>query len=359
MPVRVRVVVFVGVALLLLGGVGYAVVRTVGREPQFETAVSLAPASTLRALYTDWSGVRRLAGGRSLGSASPPGAVNRFLERAYDRDLTTASALTSSTYAMEKRFGVSPLDAEWELYAQSRQGAVDILKVGESVDLAGVERNLRTLGYDAPARGSGTGGVWAGTTDLVAGIDPSLTPVQQNVVVLPEQGLVLMSDSASYASDAADVVRGDRPSLADTDGVSDLAGLAEDPVDAVLWAKDFACADLSMGNADAEDQRVADELVQRAGEVSPLSGLVMSRRENGDLVVGMHFESDDQASENLQPRTDLAAGEAPGQGGTFPERFRILSAEARGPNVVLELRPHGQQSLLSDLYEGPVLFATC
>jgi hypothetical protein len=355
----VRVVVFVGVALLVIVASGVAVARLLDRGSSFETAVALAPRSTLRALYTDWAGVRTIAGGRSLGPSSSRHAVNQFLERAYDHDLVAASALTSSTYALEHRFGVSPMNAQWELYAQSRQGAVDILKVGESVDLAGVERNLRMLGYDPPASGSGTGGVWAGTADLVARIDPALTPEQQNVVVMPEQRLVLMSDSESYASAAAEVVRGERAGLDETEGTMDLAGQAEHPVNAVMWASDFACADLSMGKADAEDQRVAEDLVQRAGETSPLSGLVMSQQANGDLVVAMHFESEDQASENLQPRTDLAAGEAPGQGGTFAERFSVVSAEARGPDVVLRLHPHGQQALLSDLYQGPVLFATC
>ena len=37
-----------------------------------------------------------------------------------------------------------------------------------------------------------------------------------------------------------------------------------------------------------------------------------------------------QASENLQPRVDLASGDAPGQGGSFDERFRVTSGHADG-----------------------------
>ena len=102
----------------------------------------------------------------------------------------------------------------------------------------------------------------------------------------------------------------------------------------------------------------------RAGGVNPLSGLVMALQppagsSSSDLTVGMEFADSDQASENLQPRVDLASGPAPGQGGTFPGRFRITSAQASGSSVVLQLEPRHGEQLLSDLSEGPVLFATC
>ena len=37
------------------------------------------------------------------------------------------------------------------------------MKLDDGVDLGGVERALRRLGYDAPPGGSGTGGTWVGT----------------------------------------------------------------------------------------------------------------------------------------------------------------------------------------------------
>jgi hypothetical protein len=352
-----RFVALAAAAVLLLTA-GVVVWRVAVHRSPYQEAIGSLPASTLRATYTDWSGVRSLAGGTAVGSASSPRQVDRFLTRAYDKDLTSASAVSDTTYAMQRKYGVSPLNAEWEAYGQSRKGAVDVLKMGDSVDMDGIEGRLRGLGYRAPVDGPGTGGVWAGSSDLVARIG-ALSSVQQNVVVLADQRLVLMSDSAVYASEAADVIQGDAASLDSTDGVTDLASAGEDPVSARMWASDFACEDLSMGNADQEDQRVADGLVARAGEISPLSGLVMSQQRDGNLVVGMHFEDDDQASENLQSRTNLAAGPAPGQGGSFRARFAITSSEARGSDVVLDLRPRGDDALLSDLSQGPVLFATC
>jgi hypothetical protein len=326
----------------------------------YEDAVSWLPKSTLRATYTDWASVRSLAGGRSLGSSSTTRDVSNFLSRADDLDLTSTSAVVDSTYAMNRLYGFSPLDAQWEMYGQSREGAVDVLRLDRSVDLDGVERNLRRLGYTPPADGAGTGGVWAGTTDLVAQIDPSLTPVMQNVVVLPEQRVVLLSDSDGYASSSAAVVTGDDPGLDEVAGTIALARVAGEPATAVLFASDFACDALSMAEADEEDQAQAKELISAAGGVRPLAGLVIAMHPDRSLVVGMHFESSDRAAEDLRPRVKLASGEAPGQGGTFGERFRVKEAVADGNEIVMQLQPAAKDlSLISDLTEGPLLFASC
>ncbi len=179
-------------------------------------------------------------------------------------------------------------------------------------------------------------------------------------MVLPDLRLVLLSDDADYASRAADVARGSAPSVLSVAGVPALASLAKQPVNAVLWASTFACEDLSMGNAGGDDRTLGEQLVRRAGGVTPLSGLVMARQPSRALVVGMHFETAEQASRNLQPRVDLAAGPAPGQGGSFADRFRVTSGQRAGSEVVMTLVPRrGETGLLSDISEGPVLFATC
>lgn len=361
---RKRVVVgLVALALVVVVAAGGLFAWRWLSDSAYEQAVATMPASTLRATYTDWAQIRTLQDGTSLGSGSTSREVDGFLDRAYRADLISTSAVYGATYAMGRRYGFSPLDATWEMYGQSREGAVAVMKLPESVDLSGIERDLRALGYDVPADGAGSGQVWAGSVDLVAQIDGSLSPVLQNVVVLEEERVVLMSDNTAYASKSADVVRGSADSLADaSDGVSDLAGIADEPVSAVMWASDFACEALSMTSADEEDQAVADQLLAEAGDVSPLSGLVMAHQPDRSLVVGMHFESAGQAEENLRPRANLAAGEAVGQGGVFSERFDITTAKSTGSNVVLDLEPAGadaESTLLSDLSKGPVLFATC
>lgn len=360
---RRRVVIGVSaVVLLALAGIGgVAAWRFLDKAP-FEQAVAWMPPQTLRATYTDWSQVRSLTGSVDTGSSSRE--VDELLDRAYEADLISTSAVTGSIHAMEEKYGFSPLGASWEMYGQSREGAVDVLKMREA-DLAAVEDNLRRLGYEEPSGGAGSGGVWAGSVDLVAQVDSSLSPVLQNVVVLPDHDVVLMSDNAAYASMAADVVEGGGSSLWSEPGVPELAGVPSEPVSAVFFASDFACEALSMASADEEDQRVADELVTEAGEIAPLTGLVMAHERDRSLVVGMQFESSDQAEENLRSRVRLASGDAVGQGGSFADRFRIASAEVDDETAVLSLEPVGsaeqkaESTLLSDLSQGPVLFATC
>jgi hypothetical protein len=333
--------------------------RVLHGRSTYEEALSVLPESTLRTTFTDWAEVRAQAKGSSLDAGSSHAQVSAFLNRAFDLDLTSGSGLSESTYLLMRRFGFSPLDAQWEVLGQSRQGQVDVLRVADDVDMPGIERALRRLGYTPPPDGSGSGGTWVGGPDLVAGLGEGATPVQQNVVVLPDDKLVLMSDSATYAGVAASVATGSGKTLLDAEGVADLADAADDPDAAVQWTSSFACEDLTMRSADAEDQRVADQLVAKAGKVSPLDGLVMAQQADRSLVVGMHFETSQQASSNLQTRVNLAAGDAPGQGGSFAERFSVTSGQADGRNVVLRLRPRSSDAVLSDISTGPVLFATC
>ncbi len=355
-----RVVVVAAALALVVAAVGAWFGWRALERTSYEQAVQSMPESTLRATYTDWASVRSLAEGSSLGSSSTTRDVSNFVSRAYDLDLTSTSAVVDSTYAMNRRYGFSPIDASWEMYGQSREGAVVAMRFDDSVDLEGVERNLRRLGYTAPADGAGSGGVWAGSADLVATIDPTLTPVMQNVVVLPEEGVVLLSDNQAYASSSAAVVTGDADGLDSVEGVPELAAAAEEPASAVLFASDFACEALSMAGADEEDQAVADDLISSAGGVSPVAGVVVAMQPDRSLVVGMHFESSDQASDDLRPRVDLASGEAVGQGGMFTERFRVVEAAADGNEIVMDLEPTSDDlPLLSDLTQGPLLFATC
>jgi hypothetical protein len=351
--VRTRVAA-AAVGVLALALVAVVMWRVLGTQSDYERALSLAPADTLRATYTDWASVRDAVGGTTLGRSASRQQVQAFLDRAYDRDLLAASGIDESTYALQRHYGFSPLEAHWELLGQGPSGQVDVLRLGEDVDLAAVERSLQRLGY--ADEGEGT---WLGSADLVAGIDGELSPVQQNFVVLPDERLVLMSDSGDYVRAAADVVRRGARSLLDTEGVSRMAAAAGDPVTATLWASTFACEDLRMGQADEEDQRVADQLVETVGGLHPLLGMVMARQAGDRVVVAMNYETEEQAGEDLQARVDLASGDAPGQGGSFTDRFTVTDGRSTGRLVVLTLRAQPGADLLGDLGQGPVLFAAC
>jgi hypothetical protein len=348
-PLLVPAVVLVVVVLGLIGW------RLLDRPSDLERAVGYLPDSTLRASYTDWAAVREQARGGGIGLRSTEAEVDSFLDRAFERGLTATSAVDGSTYALATLFGFSPAAADWEMLGQARSGQVVVLSYGEDVGLEQVEANLRSLGYRSPDGGPGSGGTWVGSADLAASIDPALTPVQQNFAVLPEDGLVLMSDAPEPVTATVGMIRSGDGGLS-----TPLTAAVGEPTNAVFWASDFACADLAMAQAGPEDQQQAAALVQQAGDVSPLSGLVMAQQPDRTITVAMRFESEEQATANLQPRVDLAAGEAPGQGGSFAERFRVTSGEADGERVVLTLQPRGDgQLLFSDITSGPVLFATC
>ena len=195
---------------------------------------------------------------------------------------------------------------------------------------------------------------------MVVEIDPTITPELQYVVLLADRGLVVTSDTAAYAAEAARAASGDSPSLGEDDGVAALADQLGEPANALVWSDDFACDDLAMSHADSDDQAKAAQLVRKAGGVSPLDGLAMGMEPDRTLRVVAHFEDADRARKNLRPRARLAVGEAVGRGGAFSDSFRLTGSRAVGSEVVLDLGPREKSGfVLSALYDGPVLFATC
>ena len=353
-----RSVLVVGtVVAVLLAAVATRLVLRSGSSA-YEDALSSLPHTVLRASYTDWEAVGRLVPGPDPTASSSKHALEAFGEKAFDRDLTAESALSDTFTALASAYGITPLDGDWEVYGQARDGSVDLLRLSDDVDIDALEARFRKLGYEAPSGGAGSDGVWVGSPELVVGLPDPLTPVQQNVAVIRSERLLAMSDSASYLESAVAAAKGDQPTLSSLDGIPELLSAAGTPTVAELWASDFACEDLAMSQADPSEEEAGAELVRRVGGVHPLAGLVMAQQEDSTLRVGMVFENSDQADEDLQPRTDLATGPAPGQGGTFPDRFRVTDSVADGRTVTLTLKPV-DGGLLNDLGQGPVLFATC
>jgi hypothetical protein len=129
-------------------------------------------------------------------------------------------------------------------------------------------------------------------------------------------------------------------------------------VSAQLWSRDFACDDLAMSRADPADQNEATRLLERAGGVNPLAGMLMARLGGDRATISMWFDSESVADDDLQPRTDLAGGPAPGQGGDFTERFTIEEATVDGRLVTMRVTA-GEGPFMGDLGQGPLLFAAC
>lgn len=344
---------------LLVGGVALAVLAVVaalvivlrddaGADTRLARAVAMAPESTERYSWTDWSAVRdHLDAEVSVDSTT--GELRRFLDDAYSADLTSTTAIVSAAPELQTELGLSPATVSWELFAQGTEGALLLLGLPDTFDTAALEDDLRGLGYDEPV---GDDTIWAG--DLAQLSPRGITPEFSFVSIDAEAGVVAASDSDDYLLARDDSARGDTD-----DGVADAVAAMGDPLAASVLAGDNACAALAMTQADGPDRVRAEQLIDAAGEVGPYRGFAMGLLPDGELRVALGFETEDQARTNADTRAELLAGPAPGQGGSFPDRFSVDRVEADGTVVTMRLDPAEGTFPLSDLSTGPVLFATC
>jgi len=323
-----------------------------GHRPDLARAVSLAPAATERLSWTDWRAVRRQVDAE-LGIRPDAEEVTAFLDEAFSRDLSTSSALVESSVTLQSKFGFSPATIDWELFAQGPEGAVEILGFPDDTDFKAIGDRLESLGFTRPDEDEG---VWAGGADLLARVGPQLTPELQFFALLPDLGVILTSDTRAYLEDAVAAATGE------ADHLTSVAVVVADttaPLTAAVFTGAYACEKLAMASADETDRAQADELIRSAGEVHPMTGFAMAAHPDGHISVTMAFESDGVARTNADTRATLASGPAPGQGGSFSDRFSVESAAADGRLVQMRLDPLEGQYVLSDLTSGPLLFATC
>ena len=354
---RRRSLIGVVVIALVAGGVAVVLWLRGGNDTGLQRAVDVVPAATKRLTFTDWAKVRAELGVTSIDST--PGELSKWLDRAYNRDYSSTSSMSDDAVDVARAFGFSPANASWEAYAQSDSGAAMVLRMDDRVDFDHLAAELTSAGFTKPKSSTG---VWKGGPDLLSSINPDITPELQYVVLLADQHIVVTSDTTAYVAAAADAARGKARSLADADGSSrDMAGQVAEPVSAVLWARDYACSDLAMSQASESAQAQAKQLIGKAGKTSALSGLLMAMSGSRKLDVVEAFESSAQAKENLRARATLAVGPAVGRGSdTFATDFKLTSSRTRDASVVLTLVPRDpDEFVISALYDGPVIFATC
>ena len=315
-----------------------------------ERAVAMAPHDGQQLSWTDWSGIRDEL---DLDLGSDPGEpdVTELLDRGFDEDLTQTTALGDSATVMQGVYGFSPATVDWELFSQSEKGAVVMVHLPESADFDTITDKLKRAGYAEPDSESGT---WEGGVELLAAIG-GVTPELAHLVVDEDRRLILGSDDKAYLESAAADARDEHgPS-----GLDDVVAAVEEPLSAAVYTGDHACAKLAMSQADPIDQEQATELVQRAGDINPVTAFAVGVRPGGDVRVAMSFESDDQARDNADSRARLADGPAPGKGGDFSDLFALGDVTADGEVVTMELDPVEGSYAFSTLKDGPVLFATC
>jgi hypothetical protein len=360
--VRTRWLSLVAVATLVaVAGAGAALSQVPRVAPAVPSALASMPAETLTASVTDWARVRAVLPGPRGPSDRAAGVL---LDRAYETDLSAVSVLGDMAPVMERAYGWSVLDAQWEGLAQSRVGAALVVQLPPGFDLEVVREGLSRLGYLPPFESDG---VWRGGANVVAGIHPALTPLLSHAAVLDDSGRVVFSDTAAYAGRTARVVGGSLPSLAETEAVRAVADQLDGALAGVVHRRGRACRLMGFSRASGGDQAQARARIAAVGGVRRYSaiGLALAPGPNGaarrpPLVVAMHFDDASTVLGEAARRARLAVGEAPAQGGSFGSRFAVASAARRGGDVVLRLRPREVDAqLLSDLNAGQLLFATC
>ena len=347
----VRRRLLLGLLVLVLVVVAGGAVWWHDRGSVFARATALAPAGTERISWTDWAQARESVHA-DLSADSGERDLSAFLDKAYDADLSSASAMLGSARELQRAYGFSPATADWELFAQSAQGATLLVRLPDSTDFGAIGNDLEDVGYTRP---SADDGVWLGGADVLAG--DRVTPELDYVVLDEADHLVVTSDSPTYVQVALAAVRGDGDRVT---GLDQAVGAVDgDPVSAEVYAGSYACGALAMAHADAGDQREGADLLAQAGQVNPYSAFVMAMTTDRRIQVEMSFDSGDTARTNADTRARLAQGPAPGQGGSFGSRFTVESVKARGDVVSMDLRARPRAYVLSDLSNGPLLFATC
>lgn len=330
----------VALALLVVGVRWWRSAHT----SQLSRAMALVPASTQRYSWTDWAAVRTRLHAH-LGTTSSVGAVESFLDKAYGADLSSSSTISDYAGYTQAHLGFSPATIDWELLGQSQQGAVVVLGASH-IDFDLVRRDLARAGFKKTA-----GDVWD-SSPLSVEVAAELGDALGHLVLDEKHHRIYASDGASYLRR---VVRGDDGAHPSSRAVAAALGK---PLTAEVYGADYVCGHLAMSQADTTDQAQAAELIREAGGVDPMTGYAMGDVPGG-VRVAMRFEDHAGAKRNARARAKLASGPAPGQGGTFPDRFRLGTVKADGDVVTMDLTPAPDASVMSDLSTGPVLFASC
>lgn len=349
----------VGVAAIVVVVLASAAVAGVRwwRDTQrtdLELAAAMAPDDALRLSWTDWAGVRDELG-LSLSADATTSEVTELVDQGFEDDLTSGSALVESAPEMHVQLGFSPATIDWEMFSQSEAAAAVTLGMPESTDFEAIADLLGRAGYTEPDSETDP---WSADPDVLAGIG-SVTPELGFIALDADQGLIFTSDSTAGVEAAVSAAEEQQePGGGLGEVVASIADGGE-PLSGAFYTGDHVCGALSMGQADAIAQDQGDQLVAAAGTIHPLTGFAMTKRPDGDLRVAMGFETEAKARTNADSRAQLAAGPAPGQGGAFTDRFTLGPVTADGFVVTMELTPVEGNYVLSDLSNGPLLFATC
>lgn len=301
-----------------------------GRGP-LAAAMSSMPESTLVAGFTDWRHVMR------QGS----------LTQARERDLVTRSALIDVAPGLAVALGVKLRNIEWEAYGQGGFGEAVVVRLKGAMPSAD---RLRGSGYRMDK------GVWTATGRLAA-----VEPIYGSLVVLPRDGVLVLSAQRRAVAAIRDTLRGRTGSFADHRAVADaivpLAGVHT----ALVQARGLGCQATEPGR-EPETARQVEAAEQRFGSVVRYSVLARGLRDAPSdtqrFRAAMTFPSAAVAADQAQIRGALSRGPFIGRSGDMAEVLQLRSSRADGRTVLLTYdHPADSEYLMTG--QGPLLPASC
>lgn len=327
-----------------------------GREPDTRSSLASAldalPADTVVAGFTDWAAIREELG---LGTASTAAGRSALTDEASLRDLTTRSVLGGVIDDMQKAYGWSAADLEWESYGQARSGAAMVARFTDAVSIDDVEDRLDTLGYTRD------GDVWSIDEAGSTAVGPELARTLGRLAFVPRQRIVIAADRAGHVPEVLAAVRGHEPSALSVRAVADVASALAGSDTAVLQGGSFGCRATSLDALGADVAAQADAALARAGDLATPTftgrGLVDGSRSQSIRFVSA-FGSPAEAADQLRVRSALATGPFIGRSGQIGDTLDLVGATTTGSTLTLrfDLDPD-RGAFMSG--EGPLLFAGC
>lgn len=317
--------------------------------PALTSALDVLPARTNVVGFTDWARIRESL---DLGAIATAGERDELVNEASNRDLSTRSVIAGGAPEMDELLGWSVADAEWEVYGQHPRGAAAVVRLAGSVSFDDLRSRLRAAEYTQD------GPIWSATgrTGL-----PDTLP---NVALVPNERLVVMSDSPGQIPPVLAVIDGTARSLGGTPAAAATAEALAGSDSVILQGETLGC-DTSGVGVDPDVQQQARTAVERAGGLEPYrysgrgivdrGGLGFSAQR---LVFAMTFSSAVVASEQADVREQLAAGPFIGRFGQIEETLRLRTATTDDSTLRMAF-DHDPETDVFMTGMGPLLFATC
>ncbi|HWU32616.1 MAG TPA: hypothetical protein VN108_07070 [Marmoricola sp.] len=365
---RRATIVVVALVLMMGAAIGAARWWNDTHPTGIKGAVAALPATTQSFQFTDWSAVRielRVMQGQEISKLGtwldPSTYAATSTSPNVLRTLSSTSIISTPDSAMQlqKQFGISPANLQWEAYGNLPAGGVEVLSPNATVDLTKVRSALTAAGYVQTK--SGAWSLEGGSANL---------PDFGNIAVLPDRHLVLASASPIALTDAMQTASGKVPSLDSVTSLNDLVGTLDQPVAADVWVRDAVCGDTRISYSaqaapDPATEQEINQAIRSAGGVSPLVGFALTLNPDGTLTAAMQYPSDSAAQRDLKARATLATGQRYSIGVNFASLFTLVSSQTNNSTILLQMSPvPGSESstgvpLFPWLIQGDLDFASC